>query len=169
MIRQIAMKNLLIIRGAPGVGKSAVGKLLADHFKNGVSIEIDEVRRMINGVTWCSTREHLDAIKATDSLMRSYFQSNYDPIIILDTLSQGTIGMILDNLPPEVEYKVISLFADNMIIKDRIMARNQGFMDYTLSFKVNAAIIGEIIGNNHLVDTSYLAVTEVFDKIIRLL
>lgn len=69
------MENLLIIRGAPGVGKSSVGKLLTKYYKDGVTIEIDEVRRMINSVTWSNTKEHLNAIEATRALVISYLQS----------------------------------------------------------------------------------------------
>lgn len=160
------MNNLLIVRGAPGVGKSSVGKLLSDHYQNGITIEIDEVRRMINSVSWTSTKEHLAAIEAARCLIISYWESGYDPVMIIDTLSQGTIKLILDKLPPEVSCKIISLFAEEEVIKARIRARNNGFMDHDVSFKVNRSIIGEELNNNYLIDTSDLSVEEVFNKIM---
>ncbi len=163
------MGSLLIIRGAPGVGKSAVGKLFSENFKNGVTIEIDEIRRMINAISWISTKEHLDAIGAARSLLLSYWESNYDPVTIIDTLSQGTINIILGNIPKEIDYKIISLYADEAVIKDRILARNSGFMDYDLSFKVNTSIMQEKLDYNYLVNTSDLSVREVFNKVIELL
>ena len=161
------MNDLLIIRGAPGVGKSSVGKLLAQYYKDGVTIEIDEVRRMINSVTWANIREHLNAIEATKALVISYLQSKYAPVIVIDTLSHGTIKMIIDQIPFETTCKTISLIATEAKIRERIIERNEGFMDCETSFKVNTAIINETLENNLLIDTTDLTVTEVFEKIIQ--
>jgi len=150
------MTDLLILRGAPGVGKTSVGRLLTGHYANGVTIEIDEVRRMINAVTWTSVKEHLDAIEATRCLFMSYFNSGYKPIIIIDTLSQGTIQLIIDKIPKTLSYKVISLIADNDKIKKRIVTRNSGFLDYNISFKVNDSITKENLINNYLIDTTLI-------------
>lgn len=163
------MNNLLIIRGAPGVGKSSVSKLLSAHYKNGVTIEIDEVRRMINSVTWTNSKEHLNAIEATRCLLVSYATSNYDPVIVVDTLSMGTIKLILDRLPEEINCKVISLIAKEKIIKARILNRNSGFKDYELSFKVNSSISNEKLKNNYIIDTSDLDVGMVFHKAIKIM
>ncbi len=161
------MNDLLIIRGAPGVGKSSVGKLLTQYYKDGVTIEIDEVRRMINSVTWANTREHLNAIEATKALVISYLQSKYTPVIVIDTLSHGTIKMIIDHIPFETTCKTISLIATEEKIRERIIKRNEGFMDCETSFKVNTAIINEALENNLLIDTTNLTVTEIFEKIIQ--
>jgi broad-specificity NMP kinase len=160
------MTEILIIRGAPGVGKSSIGKLLTQYFRNGVTIEIDEVRRMINSVTWTNTKEHLNAIEATGTLVLSYLKLQYSPVIILDTLSEGTIRIILDKIPTNITCKTISLTATEEKIRERIAKRNEGFMDYEISFKVNSSIIKENLENNFLIDTSELSVEEVFEKII---
>src|ERR1700676_1831758 len=102
------MTDLLIVRGAPGVGKSSVGKLLTIHYRNGLTIEIDEIRRMKNRVDWTCVEEHLNAIEATGSLINSYLEFNYKPIMVFDTLSMGTIQMITDKIPSGRSYKIIS-------------------------------------------------------------
>jgi broad-specificity NMP kinase len=163
------MNNLLIIRGAPGVGKSSVGKMLATRYKFGVTIEIDEVRRMINSVSWAGEKEHLDAIDAARHLSISYFNSGYDPIMVIDTLGMGMIGAVLCKLPVEVNYKIISLFAQNEVIKSRILKRSGGFMNYDLSFKINTSIEKEKLNSNYLIDTSNSSITEVVDKIIEII
>jgi len=159
------MKEILIIRGAPGVGKSSVGKLLTQHLKNGVTIEIDEVRRMINSVSWTNTKEHLNAIEATSALVISYLKLQYNPIIVIDTLSQGTIKIITDKIPQKTTCKIISLIATEEKIKERIAKRNEGFMDYETSFKVNSSLINEYLENNFIIDTSDLSIEETFNKI----
>lgn len=163
------MNDVLIVRGAPGVGKSSVGALLAKHYKGGVTIEIDEVRRMINAVTWSGVKEHLDAISASAGLLTSYLKSNYRPIIIIDTLSHGTIKFILRELPSKSQYKIFSLFAQEEIIKERIAKRNSGFMDLTISLKTNTAIINEQLQNNYAIDTSNLSIQDTFNEIIKML
>lgn len=161
------MNDLIIIRGAPGVGKSSVGILLSQYYKDGVTIEIDEVRRMINSVTWTNTREHLNAIEATKALVISFLQSKYAPVIVIDTLSHGTIKMIIDNIPFKTTCKTISLIATDEKIRERIIKRNAGFIDCETSFKVNTAIINEALENDLLIDTTNLTATEIFEKIIQ--
>lgn len=75
--------------------------------------------------------------------------------------------MIIDQIPFETTCKTISLTATEEKIRERIMTRNEGFMDCEISFKVNTAIINERLENNLLIDTSHLTVTEIFEKIIQ--
>lgn len=159
------MIEVIIIRGAPGVGKSSVGRLLAEYFNDGVSIEVDNVRAMINSVTWSDRQEHINAILAAKSLLRSYYNCGYKPIVVIDSLSGGVVNFIVDELPTET-YIIFSLYANNEVLKERIINRESGFKDYKVSFWVNDLIINSNDENNVFIDTSDLSSQDVIEIIL---
>ena len=47
-----AAAELIVLKGAPGVGKSTVAKLLAVRFPASVRLEIDTLRQMVVSDDW---------------------------------------------------------------------------------------------------------------------
>ena len=55
--------DVIILRGAPGAGKSALSKELAKRFPKGVRLEVDTLRSMVISVDWTNQQEHKDLLQ----------------------------------------------------------------------------------------------------------
>jgi len=160
------MKDLIILRGESGVGKSTIGKLLSKFFKKGVTIEIDDIRNMVNSVEWTNNKEYIDAIESTKSLAFVFLQNKYLPVIIIDTFSFQTTRIIIDNLPTGTTYKIITLIASKIKIKERIMRRNKELVVFDeFDFTQENDICCEV--NHFLIDTTDMSADEVFERITK--
>jgi broad-specificity NMP kinase len=160
--------DVIIIRGAPGVGKSSVAKILTARLGAGVKIEIDTVRAMITGVDWTDTSTHINAIRSATALVLEYLALGYRPVILVDTLSGDTLGYVTERLE-KYDWLVFSLIATDIVLEERILSRNGEFMDYERSFKVNRLVVESCPPNNHVIETSKLSVTEVCNHIVEYL
>jgi len=81
--------DVIIIKGAPGSGKSETANILSAHFTKGVKIEVDYLRGMIISVDWENLEEHLNSLKVAANLTLDFLKFNYKPIIVIDTFSMG--------------------------------------------------------------------------------
>jgi len=79
--------DVIIIRGAPGVGKSELGKALARHFSLGAKVEVDALRKMVNGVKWTDQAEHIKLLGLAAGTVAEFARLGFRPVIVVDTFS----------------------------------------------------------------------------------
>ena len=73
--------KVLLLRGAPGVGKSTVGRLLAGLLGDGAICEVDRFRAMFAGVDWGSRQQHEMALRAAIAACRSLLEDGVSPVV----------------------------------------------------------------------------------------
>ena len=90
--------DIVIIRGAPGSGKSQTAKCLADFFPQGVRMEIDKLRSMVISVDWSNQTEHINMLEISTKLVCDFLKIGFKPVIIVDTFSGDKILKYLIDL-----------------------------------------------------------------------
>ena len=101
--------DLLIVRGAPGVGKSTAVRRLRKHIAGGAVIEVDSLRGMIAAVQWVNTEQHWVALDLARVLITSFLTKGYRPVVLVDTFSRGKLTRFVRDI--RQSYRVVSLYA----------------------------------------------------------
>lgn len=159
------MIDLLLVRGGPGVGKSTVTELLSKHMADGVVIETDTIRAMVNNVSWTNVDEHISAVIATGRLAICFLERGYRPVVIVDTFSGGTLKFVVDQIGM-YRYRVASLIAESAELKRRIVEREEGFRAVDVSIWVNDNILNNNEPYDTLIDTTNLTAQMVVTRLL---
>lgn len=163
--------DIIIIRGAPGVGKSTFLKLLKKKFGVGVTVEVDTIRGMINNVKWVNKDEHIHSLNATLALSKEYLSAGYKPILIADTLGASRMtqftkmlnNMVVHGKP--VKYYTISLYCENETLEKRIRERPDGFKDVNASMIINREMGKPSFPPELVIDTTLLTPRDVLGRV----
>lgn len=165
-----APPDLILLKGAPGVGKSAAAKCLARHFHSGVRIEVDELRKMVIGVKWTDQSEHRAALTLGAQLAAGFLRAGFAPVILVDTFSGDKLDGFLDAFRAEharARVCVNVLHASDDVLRDRVLNRKtDGFRDLTVSIRINQEAVCDAKSFEKLIDTSGLSPTEVAQAIL---
>ncbi len=146
----------IIVRGAPGTGKSSVARALAARLPAAVAIETDALRRMISGVRWDDTAQHLDAIEVTATAAKSFRARGYQPIVV-DTLGFGSLEVMLDALGAG-DCVVFSLVCTPRTLRRRLFWRLSGYKDSERAVRFNQHVLDDLESRHTLFDTSRMSV-----------
>jgi len=149
--------DLILVRGAPGVGKTTLGKRLRAHFPQGITIEVDSFKSMVNLLDWNDTTQYHHILEAVAMTCRSYLDNGYAPVIIIDTLSAETLGdfmAILQKSPLEATCLIITLVCDPDVLELRIKGRENGFSLIEPSLAINDDMRKYRVFDEFLVDTT---------------
>lgn len=95
-----AHHDIILLKGAPGFGKSAAAKCLARHVPSGVRIEVDDLRKMVIGVKWTDQAEHRTVLMLGAQLAAGFLRSGFAPVILVDTFSGDKVDGFLNALRP---------------------------------------------------------------------
>lgn len=121
---------------------------------------------MINDVKWVNSEEHINALDATASLCKSYFNS-YPPVIVVDTFSPSKLKYFISHFEKEVKYLVVSLYCQDEILTERIMNRKTGYKEIDNCLILNREV-GKYRHENELfIDTSLMDAVNVFDFTVK--
>lgn len=160
-------ERFIIIRGGPGSGKTSTAKELAKHFPEGVTIEVDHIRRSMNAIIWHNHQQHFDAIHVMAATARAYAERGYSPVVIVDTLGFGSLEMALEALAPD-SVRVYSLVCDPWQLVLRLCRRRHGFRDIRKARRFNTHILSVAAGQPELINTTYSSPHEVCRRIVEL-
>lgn len=160
--------DLIIVRGAPGIGKSSFGRRIKKEFVSGFVVEVDDVRGMINSVQWVQKEEHLNALNATECLIKSYLTAGYKPGIVIDTFNPTKLKIFCQKFTG-YKYKILSLYANNEILKDRLLNREKGFKDWDMTKILNDEIEKYRHENEVFLNTSDLSKEQVVQEFLRVM
>lgn len=150
--------DVIIIRGAPGAGKSSTAKSLTRYFPGGVRMEIDNIRSMIISVNWTNQEEHVNILNASTKLVYDFFKLGFKPIIVVDTFSGNKVEKFNDlllQLDNNLSIKIFGLYVTEKELERRINARTQeDFKDYNICKKLNVDVLKFKYENEFQIDTT---------------
>lgn len=165
-----ASPDLILIKGAPGVGKSTVAKILASHFRSGVRIEVDTLRGMVIGVKWTDQTEHQSLLTLSAQLAAGFLRTGFAPVILVDTFSGDKVDSFLNTFRsecPRSRVFVAVLHASEDVLRERVLNRDaDGFRDVDVSMRINHDSVRHARRFETLVNTSSLLPNEVASAVL---
>lgn len=162
--------DLILLKGAPGVGKSTAAKLLACHFSTGVRIEVDTLRRMVTNVKWTDQAEHRKLLTLSAHLAAGFLRSGFTPVILIDTFSGDKVEDFLAVFQSEFRQSrilVAVLYAADDVLRQRLLNReSEAFRDTSIASQINQESVHRAQAFETLIDTSNLLPNEVTSAIL---
>jgi broad-specificity NMP kinase len=150
--------NVIIIKGAPGAGKSETAKTLAKNFRHGVRMEVDVIRAMVISVDWKNQQEHINMLQIAADMVYDFLNLDFKPVIVIDTFSGNKINRFLNEIHKsemDLCIKIFGLYVTDEELKRRLELRpNDKFKDFAICKKLNDDIINLKDKNEILIDTT---------------
>jgi len=164
--------DLILLKGAPGVGKTTAAKFLAHHFPSGVRVEVDTLRQLVISVDWTNQAEHRKLLTLSAQLAAGYLRSGFAPVILVDTFSGDKIDGFLTEFHvqcPSKQVCVVVLHAAEDVLRERLSNREAGaFRDIGISMRINHESVRDARPYELVLDTSTLSPGDVAGAILRL-
>ena len=133
--------DVIIIRGAPGSGKTELGKALAKYYPHGSRVEVDALRKMVIGVNWTDQAEHIKLLGLAAGTVAEFWRLGFRPVIVIDTFSGDKVDGFLDRLrqtSPALEIHLYALYLSEEVLTKRLASRPDGsFKDLAIAKKLN--------------------------------
>jgi len=162
--------DVIIVRGAPGVGKSEAGSHVSMHFPAGAKVEVDVLRKMVISVDWTKQQEHVDLLQIAAGVTADFLELGFRPVIVVDTFSGDKVTGFLKKLRemrPGVGVELFGLYAAEEVLKSRMASRPQGqFRKFDIARKLNADLQRITDAQETRIDTSNLGPMEVAEIIV---
>ena len=150
--------DIIIIRGAPGSGKSQTAKSLSQFFPEGVKLEVDILRQMVISVDWKNQKEHINLLQVSTGLVYDFLKLGFTPVIVVDTFSGDKINKYLESLyqlDKTLSIKLFGLYVTDEELKGRLDLRSDPeFRDFGICKKLNDDLIKMKIRTEHQIDTT---------------
>ena len=164
--------DVIVIRGAPGSGKSEAAKRLAARLGTGARIEVDTLRAMIIPVDWTNQSEHISILSLVTSLVAGFLGLGHRPVIVVDTFSGDKLTRFLADLVAlrsGIEVRMFSLRPDQNVLRARVEGRpDDRYKDLQVCEKLNNDVAMHLLPDEQLLDNSALTPEETVDVILGL-
>lgn len=161
--------DVIVIRGAPGVGKSSTAKCLAGSFPGGARVEVDILRKMVISVNWKKQDEHILMLDVAAGLVHDLAKSGFRPVIVVDTFSGDKVTRFLTVLRERRQSRTVlvcSLHAADATLRRRLLERPAGeFKDFHIAKRLNKDIHKFPCAGELRIDTSELSPEQVACRI----
>ena len=152
--------DIIILRGAPGSGKSQTAKSLSQFFPKGVRLEVDIIRQMVVSVDWKNQQEHINMLQVSAGLAYDFLKYGFSPVIVVDTFSGDKIIRFMDRIrhfDSSLTISVVGLFATDDELERRLELRQNGeFRDVAICKKLNRDVLQKKCDTEFQIDTTGL-------------
>lgn len=160
----MTLPEVIVIRGAPGSGKTEAAKCLAAGLGRGAWVEVDTLRAMIVPVNWTDQREHIAVLSLATGLVAGLLRLGHRPVIVVDTFSGDKLARFLVELREQqsgLDVRVFTLVTTPAVLRARVESRPAyQFKDVDICEKLNADVVRHIQPGERLIDNSSLTPTE---------
>jgi broad-specificity NMP kinase len=164
--------DLILLKGAPGVGKSTAAKLLAQHYSCGVRLEVDTLRQMVISVDWTNQAEHRGVLTLSAQLAAGFLRTGLTPVILVDTFSGDKIDGFLTEFcsqRPDSRVCVVVLHASEGVLRERLVNRDAGaFRNVDIAARINRESVSDARPFELMLDTSTCTPADVVEAILRI-
>lgn len=157
--------KVIVLRGAPGTGKSSVARRLVNGADGGAVVEVDHIRRMIHGLSWEDDKLHFDAILAAAAAARAFIARGIKPIVFVDTLGYGRLEFALAALQSPTA-RVYSLVCHDPFLSLRLLRRISGYRNIRNARKFNSHILSDA-ARYPVTDTTCSSAARVAEQFLR--
>lgn len=162
--------DVIVIRGAPGSGKSQTAKCLAARLGRGARVEVDTLRAMLIDVNWTDQAEHIGVLSLSTHVVAGFLKIGRRPVIVVDTFSGDKLERFLTELrtlQSGVDVRVFALVTAPAVLRARVENRPaDGFKDVGICSKLNADVVKHRRPDEQLIDNSALTPDEIVDLIL---
>jgi len=154
--------EVILLRGAPAVGKSTVAIALADVLGHGAIVEVDQLRAVQSRCDWKSRAQHQVALAVAADCARSFVAQSVSPVIVVDTFGRDRL--------PDMQRRLIdlglhplafSLWSTRDVLHCRAQHRGDDPGDFAMSDVMNTEIRQDRFPDESLIDTTEMAASEV--------
>ncbi|MCC7302535.1 MAG: AAA family ATPase [Bacteroidia bacterium] len=163
--------DIIILRGAPGSGKSQTAKSLSRYFPKGARLEVDTIRQMVISVDWKNQQEHINMLQVSTGLVNDFLKHGFRPVIVVDTFSGNKIEKYLEtlrNLDGNLIIKIFGLYVSGEELKKRLELRsNDEFRDFPICRKLNNDVQNIRYESEFQIDTTGLIANKTAEIIFR--
>lgn len=158
--------DLILIGGAPGVGKSTLAKLLQKEFPFGVVLEVDALRRQMCSCDWKNRHQHRISVAATFSAAVEMRLRGTVPVIIVDCFDWKQLPHWLDfSASYGLTIKSFILTAEPATHLKRIRSRENKQIDDAAALGLNTILLS-YKQRREYVDTSFLSPKDLAELIL---
>jgi len=155
---------LWILRGSPGVGKSAVGRRLKGMIPGIAVIEVDVLRSMQSDVDWKNKESHHLGLDAAAVVAQVFHDNGIELIIVIDTFLGERLDYFISQIDTRPE--IITLVAEDDVLVKRALGREIGFKDQDTTIEMNSCFMNNQSTNELLIDTTKISADEVALRIM---
>jgi len=162
--------DVVLIRGAPGAGKSTLGRRLRAALTAAAVVEVDDLRTMLSQVDWANRRHHDQALAGMFALARGLLGAGVRPVVVIDTLSRSRMLHVHTWLEGEgYRHHTVSLWVEPSQLRARLEQRESGFREWEPSAVLNDEVLATRWPQETLLDAGALGRDELADRVLRCL
>lgn len=159
---------LCFVRGAPGIGKSTVGRLLIGQLTNGALVEVDQFRAMLARCDWHDRNQHEVGMRVATQAARGFLNSGATPVIIVDTFGRDHLPRMQAAFGDFVQHATVSLWVEPAVLQARLSQRGCGYQDLEQAKWINEEIAAVRFSQESLLDTTLMGPEAVADALVEL-
>lgn len=163
------LPDVIVIRGAPGSGKSRTAKCLAARIGRGARVEVDTLRSMVIPVDWKNQAEHIGVLSLATHVVVGFLALGHRPVIVVDTFSGNKLVKFLTELRElraGVDVRLFALVPTSAALRARVEERAPDeFKDVTVCEKLNRDTVRFLQPGERVIDNSGLSPEETADVI----
>ena len=163
--------DVVIIRGAPGAGKSQAAKALTPLFPHGAKVEVDILRKMVISVDWKNQQEHINLLQVAARLTHDFINLGFRPVIVVDTFSGEKFIRFIDTLRQmdgSLAIKIFGLYASDEVLRTRLEARpSDEFKNFCICKKLNEDVLKIKHPGEFQIDTCGLSPRQTAEEIYK--
>jgi chloramphenicol 3-O-phosphotransferase len=163
--------DVVMIRGAPGAGKSQAAKALTSFFPRGVKVEVDILRKMVISVDWKNQQEHINLLRVAARVTHDFVSLGFRPVIVVDTFSGDKFRRFIDTLRQldgSLTIKLVGLYVSDEVLRARLEARPvDEFKDFSICKKLNEDILKMSHHSEFQIDTTELSPRQTAEEVYK--
>lgn len=130
--------DIVLLRGAPGIGKSTVAKYLAKTWRYGATLEVDQFRSAWNDVDWSDRRLHHHSLQAALSAALELRMRGAIPVLLIDCFNSSHLDQVEEFTEKyQLKSKLVTLRATAQEHEQRLRSRTGKSVNISLAIAMN--------------------------------
>lgn len=161
--------DLILVRGAPGVGKTTLSHLLNGAFPRAAVVELDSFKGIVTFPEGIDRARYRQVQESAWKACRSHLEHGYRPVIVVDTFSPAILWEFLalvHQSPREYSSVIITLVCDPGVLEMRLKGRQSIESCIRPSLAINEDMKTYRIFDELLVDTTARTPAMVLDVVL---